>query len=40
TNIEVAIDFGWAMWRPDDSQTISELIQAADIHLYEQKRRR
>ncbi len=39
-NIEIAIDFGWAMWCPDDSQTISELIQAADVHLYEQKRRR
>jgi len=39
-NIDVAADFGWAMWSPDDSRTILELIQAADVHLYEQKRSR
>jgi len=39
-NIEVEADFGWAMWTPDDSRTILELIQAADVHLYEQKRSR
>ena len=38
SNIEVAADFGWAMWSPDDSRTISELVHAADVHLYEQKR--
>ena len=40
SNIEVAIDLGWAMWRPDDSRTITELIQAADLSLYEQKNSR
>ena len=40
SNVEVAIDFGWAMWSPDDSRTITELIQAADLHLYEQKNSR
>ncbi len=38
--IEVAVDFGWSMWGPDDSRTISELIQAADSQLYETKRSR
>ncbi|MCK5246874.1 diguanylate cyclase, partial [Candidatus Bipolaricaulota bacterium] len=40
SNIAISVDFGWAMWSPDDSRTISELIQEADSHLYEQKRNR
>ena len=40
SGIEVAVDFGWSMWVPDDSRTISELIQAADSQLYEMKRSR
>jgi len=39
-NIEVSVDFGWAVWSSDDPRTISELIQAADVHLYENKRNR
>jgi len=40
SSIEVAVDFGWSMWSPDDSQTVSELILAADSQLYEKKRTR
>jgi len=36
--VDVAVDFGWSMWSPDAPQTVAELLEAADMRMYEHKR--
>jgi diguanylate cyclase (GGDEF)-like protein/PAS domain S-box-containing protein len=38
-DVSVSVDFGWSMWSPDAPQPVETLIEAADMHMYERKRR-
>lgn len=39
SDVCVAVDFGWSMWSPDVPQSVESLLEAADAHMYQRKRR-